>query len=95
MMHQVQDFLAVAEAKEALQAEKQGEEGSSRPAAHTLGEAGPCCIRLFSVAWTAHSCAIDAGSAMRFMPGKGNAKKKKKTCKDPDWSGDVPLLYVG
>lgn len=57
----VQDFLAVAEAKEALQAEKQGEEGSSVPAARTLGEAGPCCIRLFSVAWIAHSCAIDAG----------------------------------
>lgn len=62
MMHQVQDFLAVAEAKEALQAEKQGE-GPSRVAQQplTLGEAGPCCIRLFSVAWIAHSGAIDAG----------------------------------
>ena len=63
MMHQVQDFLAVAEAKEALQAEKQGEESGRgrRGQPLTLGEAGPCCIRLFSVAWIAHSCAIDAG----------------------------------
>ena len=54
------DFLAVAEAKEALQAEKQGE-GPSRVAQQPL----------------------TLGEAMRFMPGKGNAKKKKKTCKDP------------